>query len=131
MGISATLGWILLFPSRVWPWDKWDEEVAFTGTILVAATQCDLDQGQQEVRGDRPVTRMPSFAVPWQFASQPSKWEHRVTRSGQHHPIWDGNLTEDTHVLYLSNATQQCYAEQCDTQAKETGELWGGLWFRR
>lgn len=104
--------------------------MAFTSTILVAATRCDLDQGQQEVRGDRPVMPMPSFAVPWQLASQPSKWEQRVTRPGQHNPIWGGNLTEDTHVLRLGDATQQCYAGQCGTQMKETGELWGGLWFR-
>lgn len=82
---------MLLFPSRAWPWDKWDKEVAFTSSILVAATRRDLEQGRWEASGDGPVMLPPSFAVPWQFTSRPSKREHRVTRPGQRNPTWDGN----------------------------------------
>lgn len=44
-GIAAALGRMLLFPSRAWPWDNWDKEVAYANSILVAATQHDLEQG--------------------------------------------------------------------------------------
>lgn len=114
----------IAFPGRAWPRDKWDKEVAFMSSIPVAAMWRDLEQGQREARGDGPMMLPLSFPVPWQFASQPSKWEHHVSCPGD---VWDGNLMEETHMLHLSYATQQHCTEQCSTQAKEAGELWEGL----
>jgi len=121
-------GRMMLFPRRAWPWDKWDKEVAFASSIPVTTTWRDLEQGRREVRRDGPVMLPPSFAVPRQFSSQLSKWEHHVTRPGHHNPIWDGNFA---HVLHLRDATQWRCAEECGTRAKEAGELWEGLWFGR
>jgi len=51
------------FVPGAWPWDKWDKKVAFTSSILVAATRCDLEQGQREARGGCPVMLPSGFAV--------------------------------------------------------------------
>lgn len=37
---------------------------------------------------------------------------------------------EETHVLHLSDATQQRCAEQHGARAREAGEMWEGPWFR-
>lgn len=96
--------------------------MAYANSILVAATQHDLEQGQQEAMGDGAVMLLLSFGV----LSQPIKWEHHVTFPGQCNPIRDENLMEETQVLYLNDAARRCCAKQCATQAKEAGELWEG-----
>lgn len=62
-GIAVTLGRILLCP-RCLALGQEDKKVAFTGSILVAATRCDLEQGHREAMGGCPVMLPSGFAVP-------------------------------------------------------------------